>query len=59
MPRVKPVVEAVADETTKNIAGAAGTDSILDAGATGGAEQRRTYIKILGVAIYNITKIRT
>jgi hypothetical protein len=59
MPRVKPVVEVVADETTKNIAGAAETDNIPDAGATGGAEQRQTYIKVLGVAIYNIIKIRT
>jgi hypothetical protein len=57
MPRVKPatVVEAVVDEATKKVAGVAGADSIPDARATCGAEQRRTYIKILDVAIYNIT----
>jgi hypothetical protein len=60
MPHIKPatVVEATTDEATKKVAGAAGVDSVPDAGAIGGAEQMRTYIKILGVVIYNITKIR-
>jgi ATP-dependent RNA helicase DDX56/DBP9 len=40
MPRVKPttVVEAAADEATKKVVGAAGADSIPDAGATNEAE---------------------
>jgi hypothetical protein len=45
-------------DALSKVAGAAEADNIPDARATGGAEQRRTYIKILGVPIYNITKIK-